>query len=261
MGMDVETLRDSRGYHGLVRFGLICYGAVHLVIAWIAVNLAFGTSGDASSQGALRQLTQQPLGATLLWAMAIGFFTLAAWQVIEATIGRRDADRDGRLRRRLASVGRALVYGVLGAAAVAVGSGDGGSGGADEETLSAALLRLSFGQVLVAAVGVGVAVVGVTQIVRGVKQNFVEDLDQHVTPASRQLGRIGFCTKGLSLIIIGVLFGWAAFSDDADKAGGLDAALGTIRDQPFGVALLIITAVGIGCFGLYCFAWARSPRY
>ena len=39
----------------------------------------------------------------------------------------------------------------------------------------------------------------------------------------------------------------------------MDAALSTIRDQPFGAVLLAIMAAGIACFGVYCFFWARWP--
>lgn len=115
------------------------------------------------------------------------------------------------------------------------------------------LLRFDLGQGLV-------AVLGVSQIVRGIKTNFLDDLDEHVGRASRQLGRIGFCAKGLSLMIIGGLFAWAGLSGGPQHAGGLDAALGVI-EQPFGAVLLIVMAAGIGCFGLYCFVWSRSARY
>lgn len=141
------------------------------------------------------------------------------------------------------------MYGLLGVLAAAIGAGDAGPQ-EGEETLSAALLRLTFGQLLVAGFGVGVAIFGVTQIVRGVKQNFVDDLDRRAGRVSRELGRIDFCAKGLSMIIVGVLFGWSALSDDPAKAGGLEAALGAIRDQPFGAVLLVMMAAGIASFGL-----------
>jgi hypothetical protein len=64
----------------LVGVGLVSYGLLHLVIAWIALQLVFGKRGDASQQGALSQLARQPLGAGLLWVMALGLFTLTVWQ-------------------------------------------------------------------------------------------------------------------------------------------------------------------------------------
>jgi multisubunit Na+/H+ antiporter MnhB subunit len=110
-------------------------------------------------------------------------------------------------------------------------------------------------------VGVAVIAVGISQIVKGVKQNFTEDLDHAVSQNVRRLGTAGYCAKGVALSIIGGLFGYAALTYDPEKAGGIDAALATIRDQQFGTVLLVIMALGIACFGVYCFFWARFARY
>ncbi len=45
---------------------------------------------------------------------------------------------------------------------------------------------------------------------------------------------------------------------DPKKAGGLDVALRTLLDQGFGPWLLALVALGIGCFGVYCFFWAKD---
>jgi hypothetical protein len=245
----------------LVGVGLVSYGLLHLVIAWIALQLVFGRGGDASQQGALSQLARQPLGAALLWIMALGLFTLTVWQAVEATIGRDQGDRDGRMRRRLSSAGRAVVYLALGVLAIGVAVGSASKSGKGEETLSAKLMSVPFGQVLVAAVGAAVIAVGIAQIIKGVKQKFTEDLDRGVPPAVLRLGTVGYCVKGIALSIIGGLFLWAAVTYDPKKAGGLDAALTTVRDQPFGTVLLATMAAGIACFGVYCFFWARMARY
>lgn len=260
-GQDIAQVRRSRGYHVLVGIGLVSYGLVHLMVAWLAVQIALSGRGEASAGGALQQLTQQPLGAGLLWVMAIGLFTLVIWQVLEATIGRQETNRDGRIRRRLASAGRAVVYLALGLLAVGVAMGSGGGSGEGEETISTRLMALPFGRVLVGAVGAAVIAVGVSQIVKGVKQNFTEDLDQAVSQWVRRLGTAGYCAKGVALAIIGGLFGYAAITYDPQKAGGLDAALATIRDQPFGAVLLVVMALGIAAFGVFCFVWARHARY
>ena len=258
---DVGQVRRSRGYHVIVGVGLVSYGLVHLVLAWLALQIAFGGRRDASAEGAMKQLTQQPLGTGLLWVMAAGLFALVVWQVVEATIGREEANRDGRLRRRLSSAGRAVVYLGLGILAVGVAIGSGGGSGNGEQTLSAKLMALPFGRILVGAVGVAVIAVGISQIVKGVKQNFTEDLDHAVGQTVRRVGTVGYCAKGVALSIIGGLFGYAAITYDPEKAGGLDAALATIRSQPFGTVLLVIMAAGIACFGVYCFIWARNARY
>ncbi|HZA03024.1 MAG TPA: DUF1206 domain-containing protein [Propionibacteriaceae bacterium] len=261
MSVDVAQVRRSRSYHGLIGVGLVSYGLVHLVLAWLALQIAFGGREDASAGGALQQLTRQPLGTVLLWVMAIGLFTLVLWQALEATIGREAPGRDGRLRKRLSSAGRAVVYLALGILAVGVAMGDGGGSGNGEQTLSTRLMALPFGRLLVGAVGVAVIAVGISQIVKGVKQKFTEDLDSGVGQFVRRLGTAGYCAKGVALAIIGGLFGYAALTYDPEKAGGLDAALSTVRSQPFGTVLLVVMALGIACFGVFCFVWARKARY
>jgi hypothetical protein len=206
-------------------------------------------------------LRQQPLGDVLLWIMAIGLFTLTVWQAVEATIGRDQPSRDGRLRRRLTSAGRAVVYFALGSLAVGVATGSASGSSEGEETFTAKLMGVPLGRVLVAVVGAVVIGIGVAQIVKGVRQNFTEDLDRGAPPALLRLGTVGYCARGVALGIIGVLFGWAAISYDPKKAGGMDDALATIREQPFGSVLLMIMAVGLACFGIYCFFWARMARY
>jgi hypothetical protein len=193
--------------------------------------------------------------------MAIGLLTLTLWQGLEAVIGREQPDPGARLRRRLRSAGRAVVYLVLGLLAVGIATRAASGSGQGEETITAKLMSVPFGQVLVALVGAAVIGVGIGQIVRGVKQKFIEDLDRGAPPAVRRLGTVGYSVKGVALCIIGGLFIWAAITYDPKKAGGMDDALSTIREQPFGSVLLVIMAAGIACFGVYCFFWARMARY
>src|SRR3954465_4219853 len=80
------------------RSGLVTYGVVHLVVAWLALQLAFGhREGSPSSQGAVHELAQQPFGDALVWAIGIGMFLLVVWQGIEACFGHRDRDGKERL--------------------------------------------------------------------------------------------------------------------------------------------------------------------
>jgi hypothetical protein len=257
----IIEVRRSRAYHALVAVGLVSYGILHLTLAGIVLQLVFGKRANASPEGALDQLGQEPLGGGLLWIMAIGLLTLTLWQGLEAVIGREQPDPGARLRRRLRSAGRAVVYLVLGLLAVGIATRAASGSGQGEETITAKLMSVPFGQVLVALVGAAVIGVGIGQIVRGVKQKFIEDLDRGAPPAVRRLGTVGYSVKGVALCIIGGLFIWAAITYDPKKAGGMDDALSTIREQPFGSVLLVIMAAGIACFGVYCFFWARMTRY
>ncbi len=99
-----------------VRIGLVAYGVVYLLIAWLALQLALGDrSGKASSTGAMHQLAQQPLGGVLVWVVAIGMFllvALAAWSRRRPATGTRTAASGSA--SALVSLGKAVMYAVIG---------------------------------------------------------------------------------------------------------------------------------------------------
>lgn len=261
--MPSAELASRHGYQVLIKIGLVSYGLVHVVLAWIAAGVALGNGGDASTSGALQQLGEQPFGRALLWVMAVGLLTLVLWQGLEAVGGRPGADAKEQVKNRGRTVGKAVVYLLLAvtAARIAAGAGAGSGSGTTEETLSARLMAVPFGRVLLVAVGLAVLAVGISQIVKGVKQKFVgRDLAGGVSRSVVALGTLGWIAKGVALSLVGVLFGWAAARHDPKKAGGMDAALSTLRDQPFGTVLLLAVAVGFAAFGVYCLAWARNAR-
>ena len=75
-----------------------------------------------------------------------------------------------------------------------------------------------------------------------------------------RLGQAGFPGKGVALAVVGGLLVYAALTFDPSKAQGLDGALRTILELPFGQFLLTLVAVGIAAFGAYCLGRARYPE-
>ncbi|MFE7405412.1 DUF1206 domain-containing protein [Isoptericola sp. NPDC057559] len=249
---------------GLARGGYVASGVLHLLLGWLAVRLALGSSGgSADQQGALKELAAAPGGALLLWLTAAGFAALALWQLTEALVGVPGADTAKQVGSRVKAGAKAVLYGVLAGTAVGVATGASG-GGSSEEGITADLLAAPAGRWLVAAVGGVVVGVGVFHVVKGWRRTFLDDLrgtgGGAVGQAVVRLGQVGYAAKGVALAVVGGLFVAAAVTADPQKAGGLDDALRTIRDQPFGTALLIVTGVGIAAYGVYSFARARYAR-
>ncbi|TCC64161.1 DUF1206 domain-containing protein [Kribbella pittospori] len=250
-----QEVRTSQWYGVAITVGLIAYGVVHLLIAWIALQLAWGKSSEeASQQGALQELAGKPLGGVRLWIVAIGLFALVIWRALDIAYGALD------LSQTVRSVGRAIVYLVLGVSAVKVAMGSGGSSSGQSRTVSARLMGNGAGRLLIIAIGVGIVAVGVHQLYKAVTKKFTEDLVGGVSETTILLGRIGYAAKGIAFVIVGILFAWAAIDYDPQKAGGLDTALRTVKDQPFGPVLLTILALGLAAFALYAFIWSRNAR-
>lgn len=252
-------------YRGFVTVGLIAYGIVHLLIAWIAVQIAWGGQGsqqNASNTGALQNLASKPFGNVIVAVCAVGLFMLVLWQLIEAAIGHTHVEGKKRLVKRLASVGKAVTYAVIGVTATKVALGAGGGGGEQQqESLVGSVMQNPAGRVLIAVIGIAVIAVGVSQIVKGVRRSFTEDLDGGVSDAATALGVAGYCAKGVAVGVVGLLFLWSAIAFNPEAAGDTNSALRSIVEQPFGPWLLTLVAVGIACFGLFSFVWAFNAKH
>jgi len=253
----------SGPFRALLTVGLVAYGVVHILIGWIALQIAWSgrdESQEASQKGALAEMAGQPFGAGLLWITVVGLLTLSVWQVVEAIWGHRDQPTGiKRIRKRLGSVGRAVSYAVIAIAAYATVRGDAGSGNS-EESWSARLMSLSVGRLLVIAIAAVIVALGARLIRRGIKRKFTDDLAGGVGRITVRIGQFGYVVKGVAYLLVGALFGWAGITYDAERAGGLDDALRTVHDLPLGGALLTAMAAGLICFGVYCFFWARYPK-
>lgn len=254
---------DSDVLDVAVRVGLISYGAVHLLIAWLAARLAFGRSkGSASKDGALQEVAQQPLGSVLLYAMTAGFVALVVWQLIDMLVGHRDEDGAKRKLKQASSALKVAIYGFLGFSSLKFAVSGGGGGSDKTEPMTAKVMALPAGQFLVGIIGLAVAGYAAVLIYRGLSEGFREHLKSpgqtgDLGRAYVLFGKIGYVSKGLSLLAVAGLFLWAAWTHDSDKSGGLDQALRKLLDQPFGSLMLGVVAFGIGCYGLFSFARAR----
>lgn len=76
----------------------------------------------------------------------------------------------------------------------------------------------------------------------------------------RVTGTLGYVAKGIALGVVGVLFVVAALTSDPEESTGLDGAMQTLAEQPYGTFLLLGVGVGIALYGVYSFARARYAR-
>jgi len=263
---------QSDGLELLARVGLVAYGLVHLLIGWLAIQLAwFGGGGQSADQsGALSTLAESPFGGPLLWILGLGLFALALWQAAEALRWRQGLSSSGKQQRTAAgkvgkAVAKAVLYVLLGVLALQTANGRERSSEGSADRTAEGVIGLPGGRFLVGAAALVVIGVGGYLIHKGYTKKFMDGVDTaQASPSARRwitrLGQAGYPAKGISLIVVGGLLGWAAVSYDADKAAGLDGALRTVLEAPFGKFLLTLVALGLAAFGAFCFARARYPE-
>ncbi|MGY1748780.1 DUF1206 domain-containing protein [Modestobacter sp. SYSU DS0511] len=270
-GTSARQAGNSDALEHLARVGLIAYGVVHLLIAWLALQLAWGGGGSSADQsGAMATLAQQPFGRLLLWVLAVGLIALAVWQLAELLRHRDGLRSSGEPRKKAVAgsgkaVAKAVVYGFLAVTAIRFATGGGQSSSGQEQQTVAGVFGWPGGRWLVGVAALVVIGVGVHHVHKGLTKRFLEEIDTAQAPAGQRrvierLGQFGYPAKGVALALVGGLLGWAALTFDAEKASGLDGALQTLLDAPFGRLLLTVVAVGIAAFGVFSFFRARFPQ-
>jgi type IV secretory pathway VirB2 component (pilin) len=248
---------DSKVVEWGARLGYAVVGLLHLVIAWIALKVAWGIGGgskDADTSGALSTIGSSGTGPLLLWVAVVGFVLLAVWQLAEAGI------RHGETSDRLKAGGKGVLYLFFAWTTFTVIQGSSASSEQQTEDFTAGLMGGPLGRLLVGVAGLAVLGIAVYHVVKGWKRKFLRDLREHPGVWAVHAGRVGYVAKGIALVVVGFFLLVAAVQADPAKAQGLDGALKTVKDQPFGPVLLTLVAVGIAAYGFYSFARARYAR-
>ena len=239
------------------RLGYVVLGIIHLVIAWIALKVAWGIGGgskDADTSGALNTMAGSGTGPLLLWLTVVGFVMLTVWQALDAVLSH------GETADRVKAAAKAVMYAVFAWATFKVIQGTGGSAEEQTEDFTASLMGSPAGRLLVGVLGLVVLGVAGYHVYKGWTKKFLEDLREHPGDWAVTAGRVGYIAKGIALVIVGFFFLVAAWQADPEKAQGLDGALKTVKDQPFGPFLLTLVAAGIAAYGVYSFARSRYAR-
>ena len=252
----------------LARAGFIGYGVTHLLVAWLALRIAFGEpAAETDQSGALRTLADRPAGRFLVGAIAVGLAAMAVWQVLQAAVGHRGDRGTERVLERVGSAGRTAFYGYLAwlGFRVVASAGTQPSSAGKQQAASATAMSDPAGRWAVGMAGVALAAGGVGLAVYGLVRRFEKHLETgRMGPTARRtarwLGVTGYLAKGVAYGIAGVLLTVAAVTYNPSKARGLDAALRTLAAEPYGRLLLVVVAFGIAAFGVFCFVQARYRR-
>ncbi|AKK27766.1 membrane protein [Mycobacterium sp. EPa45] len=263
----VRAATDSRAFELAARAGYSISGVLHLLIAYIIVRLPFGSAGNADQSGALATLAAQPGGAVALWLVAGGLVAMALWRVAEAILGSHPSEpgreHDGAydVFERIKSGGLALIYAGIALAAVKFADGGGESSSERNAGLTARLLQTGWGKAILLIAAAVIIGIGGYHVYKGLSTKFEEDLTvSGGGPLITPLGIAGYTAKGVVLGGAGVLLVIATLTADPAKGAGLDAAVKSLGQPPFGKALLIAASVGFAAYGAYCFVLARFSR-
>jgi membrane protease YdiL (CAAX protease family) len=250
--------------HVLARAGLTARGIIYILIGWVAVLVAVGHGRHEADQvGALQLLAGKPYGTVSLWLLGIGFAAYALWRLSEAAYG--VAGEENRAGPRLRSLGRAVVYAGFAYLTFQVIAGAQGSQARQQQDVTARVMQHPGGRWLVGIAGLIIVLIGLVLISEGLRRKFMKYLRTSQMSATtrrtvRRLGLIGTVARGAVVALVGILVIDAAVTHTPAESGGIDKALLTLRNQPFGPVLLLAAALGLVVFGIYGLCEARWRR-
>src|SRR5581483_10316952 len=261
-----EAIAQRREFAWLARFGLVARGVAYGIIGILAIQLAVGAGGRATTQrGALLEIAGRPFGWMLLMAMVIGLAGYAMWRLVRAGIGHGTQDRDSS-GERIAGAASGLGYVGLSITAVQILIGANSGGGTNDPVkATAGVLGWTGGTMIVGTIGVILIGVALYQGYCGLSRTFLKDSDtalmsRDVERAFTAIGVFGHLARMVVFGLVGYGLVRAAISYNPRTAIGLDGALGEVARFSYGPILLAIVAAGLIGFALYSIADARYRK-
>jgi len=245
----------------MARVGYAARGFVFLIVGILAALATSEGHCAVDSKGALRVVLAEPFGSLVLGAIVAGLLSFAAWRLMQAIL---DTDNCGNhprgIARRLVQAVSALFYAGFGsiAASILFGWDTGESSDRLAHDWAAWLMGKQFGRWIIAGIGVAIATSGVGIAIAGWRADFQDHLMLVGKPKMlvTLLGVLGFMTRGLVFVLIGLFLIFAAVDFNPREAKGLAGTLQLIQGRSYGPWLLGFTAMGFLAFGLFSIAEA-----
>jgi hypothetical protein len=208
---------NSAPLRWLGRAGYAARGILYVMVGAIAIQAAFGQSGQqADKSGALQEISSTPVGGVLIWLLVVGFIGMALWRLSDAAYpesssddgtssdsgsgsdsssgsgkasssgdgtssaskGSQAASKGSETAKRVAALVKAVIYAVIAYSVLKFALG-GGTQSSDKESvdLTATVMKYPGGQVLVVVAGLALVGGGVFLAYAAWKEKFRKNLE------------------------------------------------------------------------------------
>jgi uncharacterized membrane protein YidH (DUF202 family) len=260
--MDYPDMKEKT-VEQLARVGLVAKGVVYVLLGALAFTAAAGlgsaTANQASQSNALVELKQRTGGTLLLAVLLAGLLCYCVWRFVQSFSG-----NDKKTTKRVRYFLSGLAYSSLAYSALRLLLHN-KRGGDQQQQLTASFLSKPFGEVLVFAVALIVAGIGIYQVYYGLSEKYrkhVQGLTQRENTAQLLLasGKVGYPARGIVWLIVSYLLLKAALQHDASEAGNTGKAFQFVKESPLGSYFLGAIGLGLVTYGIFNFIRAKYER-
>ncbi len=256
-GRRIREALAGEWFDRYARFGYAAKGMTFGTVGFMMARVALGQrSEQADFGGAMQELSEHPLLATLLGILCVGMFGYAAWRVLQ---GVADVEGEGDdlwgLIKRTGYVAVGALYAGFAVYAVGILFGWSTEEGAVRD-VTAEVLLWPGGRWLVGGAGVVVFAGGLAELWFAVSGKFQVELGRDdISTFERWCivcsGALGHTGRALVYGAAGVFVIRAAIEFDADEARGVAETIRELANQPYGPLITAFAAAGFIAYGLY----------
>ena len=254
----------------LAELGFYTKGVLFIVIGVLALMVATGQKGAelADPTGAMTQIARVRYGKILLIIFIVGAIGHGVWNILRGAADVDDAGKNWQgIGKRVIAGGVGVFYLFLAWTAwtIITTSQVAVQNGAIQKTLTAIILALPLGTILVMLIGLSVIGAGINECYRGLTGKFQEDFRLRELKGNKRrivtvLGALSFTARAVIFGLMGYFFILAAFNSNPNEAMGIDGALLILAQSYYGKILLFIAATGLICHGVLSLYEARYRR-
>jgi len=254
----------------LGRVGYVTKGIAYGLQAGIAVfSVIQGSTASATSVDLFGVLGSSLIGITVLIAMITGLMCYASWRLFEGLFLLR-VPRNAPLLRRIVSgrvvpLASCIFYCIFSLSLILIIIDAGGATG-----ISTAIAGSVAGQVCLVLAGIIMFAVAIEQVIGVFRKKYMRDMDRkalkknkHARRAVLVLASLGIPGRALLFALLGVLFIRLAVDSTlaAAKTSGWAEAIGQFQSSVWGIIILMVVAVGLIFFMLWCWTQARYKLF
>ncbi|AFV87493.1 hypothetical protein BM523_18395 [Alteromonas mediterranea] len=262
---------SSKWKKATAKAGYSAKTVMYIMLGAFILTSVLNTMGreKASQSHVFITLKQQPLGQVFLGILVLGLACYASWRWLQIFITDKSTDDSFfiyMINKVFFFVSGAFYFiaayaGGKTLLALKSSSSSQGSG----KKVSEFLMQYEWGLVLVAAIGFCILIFAIVQFKHAYTTDFLEKfslpaLSQRIEKSVTVTGRLGYTARGVVYSLVGSFFILAAFLSNPSEAGGLQKALETLMQQPFGPYLIAAVGAGFIMFGLYCALEAKYRK-
>lgn len=259
-----DAVEENAWLERVTQIGWIAKAIVYTLMGLTAVQISRQdpTSKDASPEGSIGRVGEAPFGRALLVVLTVGLLMYFVWRVLSvaAMHGTELSDWAERVGYTFSGLFYLVLAFTAGKAAL---SGVDPEGSNSVERISKALLEMTAGRWLLGIGGlVTIGVGGYFAIHKGIQRSFADELDgiqaaPTANDSKRQAvlisGIIGWIGRGIVTALVGFFVLRSAIRFDPDDARGFDRALREAAGTSIGSILVLVCAIGLIAYGVFCF--------